>query len=245
MKRKNDSFPSIKKDESPIIPQRSKLRNPLTIYQRQDLTDKQKAFLEIALDKKTKLMFVCGPAGTSKTWLSIYSALILMSEKRVSDLIYVRSIVESADNKMGYLPGEASSKIEPYMQPLFDKLGELLPRNDIDLLKKEERISGMPVGFMRGASWNAKVIIFDEMQNASVREIHTFLTRIGEFCRCFALFDPEQSDINGKSGALKICNIFDDEESRENGIRVFRFDDNDNVRSGLSRFINKKLKKSL
>lgn len=229
-------------DHSPLIPQRSKLRHPLNIYQR-EFTEKQKQFLEIARDKETKLMFVSGPAGTSKTYLSVYVSLTLIAERKVSDLIYVRSIVESSDSKMGYLPGETNEKLAPYLQPLVDKLAELLSKTDIDVLKKEERISGLPIGFLRGLNWNAKAIISDESQNLTHKELITLLTRIGEFSKVFIIGDPEQSDINGKSGFTKMVNIFDDEESRENGIHVFRFTDEDNVRSALSRFINKKIKK--
>ena len=242
MKRKYIA-PGSAGDHSPLIPQRSKLRQPLNIYQR-EFTEKQKQFLEIAKDKTTKLMFVSGPAGTSKTYLSVYVALTLISERKVSDLVYVRSIVESADAKMGYLPGETNEKLAPYLQPLVDKLAELLPKMDIDVLKKEERISGLPIGFLRGLNWNAKAVIADESQNLTHKELVTLLTRIGEFSKVFIIGDPEQSDINGKSGFVKMVNLFDDEESRENGIYVFRFTDDDNVRSALSRFINKKLKKA-
>jgi phosphate starvation-inducible PhoH-like protein len=145
---------------------------------------------------------------------------------------------------MGYLPGETNEKLAPYLQPLVDKLAELLPKGDIDILRKEERISGLPVGFLRGLNWNAKAIIADECQNMTYKELVTLITRIGEFSKVFIIGDPEQSDINGKSGFIKMTEVFDDEESRENGIHVFRFTDDDNVRSALSRFINKKLKKA-
>ncbi len=231
-----------KEDRSPLIPQRSKLRTNLDVYQR-DLTPKQKQFIDLALDKQSKLIFVSGPAGTAKTYLSVQAALKMISAKRVSDLIYVRSIVESADAKMGFLPGEVGDKMAPYLRPLMDKLEELLPKNQVDLLKKEERISGIPVGHLRGTNWNAKVIIGDEAQNMSFKELLTLITRTGEFAKVFILGDSEQSDINGKSGFLKMVSIFDDEESRENGIYVFRFDDDDIVRSALVRFISKKVKK--
>jgi phosphate starvation-inducible PhoH-like protein len=241
MMKRQSIEPGSAEDTSPLIPQRSKLRHPLTIYQRK-LTEKQEQFLEIATDKTTRLMFVVGPAGTSKTYLSVYVALKLISERRVSDLVYVRSIVESADHKLGYLPGETNEKLAPYLQPLMDKLMEFLPKTEIDLLKKEERICGLPVGFLRGLNWNAKAIIADEAQNMTHKELITLLTRIGEFSKVFVIGDPEQSDINGKTGFIKMSNLFDDEESRANGIHVFRFTDDDNVRSALSRFINKRIK---
>jgi len=231
-------------DRSPIIPQRNKLHSTLDIYQR-ELRPKQQDFINLILDKQSKLIFVSGPAGTGKTFLAVQAALMLINTKRVSDLIYVRSVVESADVKMGFLPGEVNEKMAPYLQPLMDKLEELLPKNQIDLLKKEDRITGVPIGHLRGRNWNAKVIIGDEIQNTTFKEIFTLITRVGEFAKIIILGDPEQSDINGKSGFLKMISIFDDEESRQNGIYVFRFNEEDIVRSSLVRFIVKKTKKTL
>jgi phosphate starvation-inducible PhoH-like protein len=232
------------KDISPIIPQRNKIKNLLSIYQR-NLNEKQKNFLEIAMDKNTKIVFVYGPAGTSKTYMAIYAALTLVNQRKVSDLIYIRSAVESSEAKLGFLPGEADEKMAPYLAPLTDKLVELLPKNDIDILKKENRISSIPVGFLRGLNWNARVIISDEAQNMTFKELFTLITRVGEFSKMFILGDPEQSDLNGKTGFLKMISYFDDEESRANGIQVFRFTDNDIVRSGLVQFIVKKVKKTI
>jgi phosphate starvation-inducible protein PhoH and related proteins len=226
----------VNQDHSPLIPQRSKLKNPLHIYQR-PLNSKQQKFLDLAADKSVKVIFVSGPAGSSKTFLSVLHSLRMISEKRVSDLIYIRSAVESSDSKLGFLPGETDQKLAPYIQPLLDKLVELLPKNDIDILLKEERVVGIPVGFLRGLNWNAKVIIADEAQNLTFKELFTLITRIGEFSKVFILGDSSQSDINGKSGFLKMIDHFDDEESRQNGIHVFRFGTEDIVRSGLVRFI--------
>ena len=231
-----------KQDTSPIIPQRSKLRSPLDIYQR-PLTQKQQAFLDLALNKQSKLIFVSGPAGTAKTYLAVQAALMMMSDKRLSDLIYVRSVVESAETKMGFLPGEVGDKLAPFLAPMMEKVEELLPKNQIDLLKKEERLTGFPVGHLRGRNWNAKVIIGDEAQNMTEKELVTLITRTGEFAKVFIVGDPEQSDINGKSGFIKMLSRFNDEECRENGIHVFEFTDDDIVRSALVRFISKRLKK--
>jgi len=242
MKNKRNDTNEIK-DTSPIIPQRNKIKNILSVHQR-NLNEKQKQFLELALSKETKIIFVSGPAGTSKTYMAVYAALTLLNQRRVSDLIYIRSPVESSEAKLGFLPGEAEDKMAPYLAPLIDKLAELLPRGDIDSLRKEERIISIPVGFLRGLNWNAKVIITDEAQNMTFKEIFTLITRMGEFSKMFILGDPEQSDINGKSGFIKMSSYFDDEESKANGIHVFRFTDNDIVRSGLVRFIIKKIKKT-
>ena len=189
------------------------------------------------------MVFVSGPAGTSKTYITIYAALKLLNSKKISDLLYIRSAVESSDNKLGFLPGEAHEKMAPYIQPLLEKLYELLPKNQIDQLEKEERINSIPLGFLRGLNWNAKCIIADEAQNMTAKELITLITRTGEFSKVFIMGDPEQSDINGKSGFIKTLNIFDDEESRQNGIFVFKFDEEDIVRSVLVKYIIKKIKK--
>ena len=231
------------KDESPIIPQRNKLKGNLTIFKRDDLTVNQKKFLELAKDKNTKIIFVNGPAGTSKTFLSVMSALQLLNEKKVSDLIYLRSVVESSDKSMGYLPGTSDEKLCPYIQPLMDKLEELLPRHDIELLVKEQRVQGHPINFLRGLSWNAKTIILDEAQNCTYKELFTFITRIGEFSKVFILGDPKQSDINGKSGFIKIMDMFNEEIDKLNGIQTFTFTKEDVVRSGLVRYIIDKVEK--
>jgi phosphate starvation-inducible PhoH-like protein len=243
MKTKRTELNKVK-DTSPIIPQRNKIKNQVTIHQR-NLNEKQKQFLELALDKNTKLIFISGPAGTSKTYMAVYAALTLLNQRRVSDLIYLRSAVESADSKIGFLPGQVDEKMAPYLQPLMDKLAELLPKGDVDSLMKEERVSSIPISFLRGLNWNTKVIITDEAQNMTYKELLTLMTRAGEFSKLFVLGDPDQPDINGKSGFLKMISHFDDEESRQNGVQVFRFTDEDIVRSGLVQFIIKKLKKTV
>lgn len=244
MKTKRTETNKEVKDTSPIIPQRNKIKNQVTIHQR-NLNDKQKQFLELALDKNSKLIFISGPAGTSKTYMAVYAALTLLNQRRVSDLIYLRSAVESADSKIGFLPGQVDEKMAPYLQPLMDKLTELLPKGDVDGLMKEERVSSIPISFLRGLNWNTKVIITDEAQNMTYKELLTLMTRAGEFSKLFILGDPDQPDINGKSGFLKMISNFDDEESRLNGVHVFRFTDEDIVRSGLVQFIIKKLKKTV
>jgi len=221
---RNEENNNPKEDNSPIIPQRSKFRGTLSIYNR-ELTEHQNQFLELAKDKNTKIMFVSGPAGSSKTYLSVLHALKMIDEKRVSDLVYIRSAVESSDSKLGYLPGEADEKMAPYLQPLLDKLIEFLPKNEVDVLQKDGRISSVPVGFLRGLNWNAKVIIADEAQNMTWKELFTLITRVGEFSKVFILGDPEQSDINGKSGFIKMVNMFDDEESRQkrnSSLQIYR-----------------------
>lgn len=233
--------PATTKDKSPVVHQAQKLERPVVIKQRPDLTLKQKEFLKLALDNNTKIMFLSGPSGSSKSFLATLAVLELMNLKKVSDLIYIRSIVESSDNKMGFLPGDATEKLTPYLEPLMEKLEELLFAADINALLKDNRIVGKPTGYLRGLSWNAKGIIMDEAQNSTYRELTTLLTRVGHFSKLFVCGDPMQSDINGKSGFEKMCNVFNDAESKEKGIHVFYLTEEDIVRSEIVKYIVKKL----
>lgn len=240
-KKQEEQINNQPKDRSPVVHQRSKVEHFLTIFQR-ELTEKQKKFIELALDKKVKLLLVSGPAGSTKTYLSVLASLMLMNEKKVSDILYVRSIVESADVKMGTLPGEADDKLSPYKRPLIDKLDELLPKEDIAYLIKDNRLEGLPIGYLRGLNWNAKAIVADEMQNCTKKELVTLMTRTGEFSKVFVCGDPQQSDINGRSGFQSIFNLFNDDESKEHGIYTFEFTDADILRSELVKFIVQKIK---
>ena len=185
------------------------------------------------------MIFVSGPSGSAKTFLSIMAALQLLSDKKVSDIIYARSIVECSDKSLGALPGTIDDKVHVYLQPLIDKMEELLPRHEIEMLNKDKRITGMPISYLRGLNFNAKAIIGDEFQNCTYKEILTFITRTGEFSKVLVLGDIGQSDINGKSGFEKMMNLFDGENHRKNGIYVFKFTIEDCVRSGLVKHILK------
>jgi phosphate starvation-inducible PhoH-like protein len=229
-----------KLDNSPHIPQREKIKEQLSLKPLV-WTDKQKQFLDLGNSKDSKIIFVSGPAGSAKTLLSTYIALDLINQRRVSDIIYIRSAVESADSKLGYLPGEVDDKMAYYGIPFMDKLEELLFKSDIQGLIKEERINVQPVNFVRGQSWNARCIIVDEAQNMTQKELITILTRMGQFSKCFVLADPMQSDINGKSGAfVNLLKLFDDDESKQQGIFTFKFGQEDIMRSELCKFLVKR-----
>ncbi len=227
----------IVKDKSPFVPQDNKINWDLSIRERKDFTDKQKKLIDLILDKKTKVVFIQGCAGTSKSFVSIYAGLHLMQKKQVSGIMYVRSIIESASKSLGSLPGDSGLKMEPFLMPLHDKLDELLPKSDIDKLTKENRVEGTPVNYLRGASINAKVIIADESQNFTRQELVTIITRLGQHSKLLIIGDPNQSDLVGKSGFVKMFDLFNEESCRENGIHCFTFTKEDVVRSGILKFI--------
>ena len=209
-----------------------------------DWTDRQKEFINIALAKESKILFAKGPAGCSKTLLSVYCALHLLNEGKVSEIVYIRSAVESSDSRMGFLPGDADQKLHFYNLPFLHKMEELVCPNVIKKLQKDERVSTYPVNFCRGMSWNSKCLIFDECQNSTLKEIVTVLTRLGMGSKCFVLADPAQTDLkNGARGGYeKIQSVFGDEESEEFVINTFEFDETDVVRSELVKFLVTKFK---
>jgi phosphate starvation-inducible PhoH-like protein len=221
--------------------------NPMkTILRVRDFpwTPKQKEFFKLALDDSTRIMFVNGPAGTSKTLLSVYCGLKLLNMKLISDMMYVRSAVESSEAKLGFLPGSAEDKLKFYNLPFIDKLEELLTEKRVEKLEREGRISMFPVNFARGMNWDAKCIIFDEVQNSSAKEITTVLTRMGKHSRCFILADPMQSDLHSKDCAFEnMAKLFSDQESYDMGIRTFEFTEEDIMRSELVKYLIKKLRK--
>jgi len=207
-------------------------------------TDKQKEFFRIALDYNTKIVFVNGPAGTAKTLLSVYCGLQLLNMKSISDIMYLRSAVESSESKLGFLPGSADDKLKFYNLPFLDKLDELLITTKPEKLIEENRVSMFPVNFARGMSWRGKCIILDEAQNSTLKEITTVLTRMGQGSRCFVLADPMQTDLRAdyqQGGFGKLEKVFSDEESINMGIYNFNFTEEDIMRSELVKFIVQKL----
>lgn len=208
-------------------------------------TDKQKTFFKYALNHDTKVMFVNGPAGTSKSLLAVYCGLQLLNMKAISDIMYLRSAVESSDSKLGYLPGSAEDKLRFYNMPFLDKLDELLPTTRAEKLEQEGRISMFPVNFARGMNWTNKCVILDEAQNSSIKEITTVLTRLGRGSRCFVLADPMQTDLRHRDaigGFEKLYKAFADQQSQAMGIHTFEFDEDDIMRSELCKYIVKKVR---
>ena len=204
-------------------------------------TTRQRKFLSTILDPEVKMFFVSGPAGSSKTYMSLYGCLRLMAEDTEKELLYVRSIAESADKGLGSLPGDMAEKFNPFLMPLYDKLEEIVFEGDTAFLKQKGRISAVPINFLRGANWNNKLIVADEAQNFTFKELTTLITRLGEDSKLIICGDFMQSDINGKTGFGEMFDLFSDEKSEQNRIHSFKFTRTDIVRSKILKFIISKL----
>ena len=229
------------KDTSPYVWQRDKLSIALNIKQRYPFNEKQKQFVETALNKDSRLILCDGLWGSSKTYLAVYCALELLNQKKVGSIMYLRAPVESGKG-IGFIPGTAEEKINPYAEPLYEKLHEFLSEPEIKTLEKEKRLEIVPPGFIRGRSWTCKAIIVDEAANFSRGMLELILSRVGPFCKIFVIGSHHQSDIGNANGFMEVFNAFNDQDSKDHGAHTFEFnDESDIVRSGFVKFAMRKL----
>jgi len=239
---KSESKAAPALDTSPYVFQREKISHDLNIREL-PWTEKQKALIELFLDKRCKVLFLKGVAGTSKTILSMYLGLRLLQMRKVSDIVLIRSAVESADSKLGYLPGDITDKFGVYLAPFNHKFEELLPKQQIDKLEKDNRFVICPINYARGLHFAAKFIACDESQNLTIAELNTLMTRMGEFAKVIVCGDPDQSDLpHGKSGFTKVYDAFNTDEAIEQGIICAELTEDDIVRSALCKYITHKFK---
>lgn len=234
------------KDQSVFVPQDDKINFQLNIRERTDLTEKQIEIIKTMVAKDTKCVFIDGLWGTSKSFCSILSGLKLLNTRKSSGIIYIRNPVEaSSTGKTGFLPGGLEEKMAPYNAVLFEKMSEFISKDQLDLLVSSGKVECIPLGFVRGRSWNCKTIIVDEASSMTYDDLFLLLSRCGEFTKIFFIGDScNQNDIGNKSGFKKMIDQFNDQESRENGIFSFELKSiEDIVRSGFVRFVMKKLGK--
>lgn len=232
-----------KKDNSERVHQRDKIKDSFDI-RKLKWTPKQEQIIQTALDKDTNIIILDGLPGTAKTLLSVYCSLELMKAQKISDIVYIRSLVQSTDGQTGFLTGDLDEKTYFYNVPLFDKLQELLNKQTIDSLNKQERIKTYPVSLLRGYTFNVNSIILDEGQNMVFDSLVTTATRVGKFSKLFICGDSlMQNDLGKRSGFNEFCKIFCDKESEENGIFYFKLGTEDIMRSGITQFVVEKIAK--
>jgi len=194
-----------------------------------------KQFYNCLKDTNTKMAFVDGPAGSMKTYIAVYAGLELIRDESFSRLVYIRSIAESAEKSLGSLPGEIDDKFSPYAIPLDEKVSEIAGPGVCSNLKKQGLIEAIPVNFVRGLTFNKSLVIVDEAQNLSRKELTTILTRFGRDSRYVVIGDCNQADVN-KSGYKEIFNSFNTDKCAENNIYSFKFGNTEIARSKILRF---------
>ena len=182
------------------------------------------------------MIFAVGPAGTGKTYLSIALAVKALKEKTAKKIILSRPAVEAGE-KLGFLPGDMKDKIDPYLQPLYDALEDMLPQIKLQDMMEKHVIQIAPLAFMRGRTLSDAVVILDEAQNTAPAQIRMFLTRMGWNTKMIITGDMTQIDLphSQKSGLIEALHILNNIE----GIGVVNLDQRDIVRHKLvTRIVN-------
>ena len=185
---------------------------------------------------KSDMIFAVGPAGTGKTYLSIALAVKALKEKNAKKIILSRPAVEAGE-KLGFLPGDMKDKIDPYLQPLYDALEDMIPAAKLQDMMDKHVIQIAPLAFMRGRTLSDAVVILDEAQNTTPAQIRMFLTRMGWNTKMIITGDMTQIDLphEQKSGLKEALSLLGDIE----GISVIEFNKKDIVRHKLvTRIVN-------
>ena len=183
------------------------------------------------------MVFAVGPAGTGKTYLSIALAVKALKEKSAKKVILSRPAVEAGE-KLGFLPGDMKDKIDPYLQPLYDALEDMIPQAKLQDMMDKHVIQIAPLAFMRGRTLSDAVVILDEAQNTTTAQIKMFLTRMGWNTKMIITGDLTQVDLprGQKSGLAQAMEILEGTE----GLAVVRLTEKDIVRHKLvTRIVNK------
>ncbi len=150
--------------------------------------------------KKTDMLFAVGPAGTGKTYTAVALAVKALKEKEVRKIILTRPAVEAGEN-LGFLPGDLKEKLDPYMQPLYDALRDMIPYEKLESYFEKGVIQIAPLAFMRGRTLNDSYVILDEAQNATHIQMKMFLTRMGLNSKFVITGDPGQVDLPKKQAS--------------------------------------------
>ncbi|MFV0268794.1 MAG: PhoH family protein [Draconibacterium sp.] len=183
---------------------------------------------------KNDLIFAIGPAGTGKTYTAIALAVRALKNKEIRKIILSRPAVEAGEN-LGFLPGDLKDKIDPYLQPLYDALQDMIPLKKLEEFMKDGTIQIAPLAFMRGRTLSNAYVILDEAQNTTINQLKMFLTRMGLNAKFIITGDITQIDLPRKShsGLIQALKILKNIE----GISTIHFDKKDIVRHRLVRDI--------
>src|SRR5574344_1389059 len=179
---------------------------------------------------KNDLLFAIGPAGTGKTYTAIALAVRALKNKEVKKLILTRPAVEAGE-RLGFLPGDLKDKLDPYLQPLYDALLDMIPPQKLKILMEEGTIQIAPLAYMRGRTLEGAFVILDEAQNTSLGQLKMFLTRMGNNAKFIVTGDMTQIDLPRKedSGLAKGIKLL----QKIKGIAIIDFTKDDIVRHPL------------
>lgn len=196
----------------------------------------------VKLYDKNDLLFAVGPAGSGKTYTAIALAVRALKEKQVRRIILTRPAVEAGE-KLGFLPGDMKEKLDPYLQPLYDALNDMIPPVKLQKFLEEGTVQIAPLAFMRGRTLDNAFVILDEAQNTTLSQIKMFLTRMGRSAKFIVTGDVTQIDLPRKSdsGLVRTMEIL----RGVGGIGIVEFDKRDIVRHPLVKHIVEAFDKSV
>lgn len=188
----------------------------------------------VKLSEKCDLMFAVGPAGSGKTYTAIALAVRALKEKQIRRIILTRPAVEAGE-KLGFLPGDMKEKLDPYLQPLYDALNDMIPAAKLQKFLEEGTVQIAPLAYMRGRTLDTAFVILDEAQNTTLSQIKMFLTRMGRNAKFIVTGDVTQIDLprRSDSGLTKAMDTLRNIE----GIGIVEFDKRDIVRHRLVKYI--------
>ena len=188
----------------------------------------------VEMMRNNDMVFAVGPAGTGKTYVGVALAVKALKEKQVRRIILTRPAVEAGEN-LGFLPGDLKEKLDPYMQPLYDALRDMIPHEKLNAFIEAGIIEIAPLAFMRGRTLDNAFVILDEAQNTTHAQMKMFLTRMGRNAKFMITGDPGQIDLPRKvSSGLKEAMLI---LQNVQGIAFLHLDDKDVVRHPLVRSI--------
>jgi len=191
-------------------------------------TANQRKLVDLSHDND--MVFAIGPAGTGKTYTAVALAVRALKNKEVKRIILTRPAVEAGEN-LGFLPGDMKDKLDPYMQPLYDALNDMIPAEKLKAFIEERVIQIAPLAFMRGRTLDNAFVILDEAQNTTVQQMKMFLTRMGRSAKFVVTGDMTQVDLPNrqKSGLRHSLDLL----TKVKGIGIVYLDEKDVIRHKL------------
>ena len=189
--------------------------------------------------QKNDLLFAVGPAGTGKTYTAVAIAVKALKNKEVKKIVLTRPAVEAGEN-LGFLPGDLKEKLDPYLQPLYDALRDMLPSEKLSEYIETNVIQIAPLAFMRGRTLDNSFVLLDEAQNSTKPQMKMFLTRMGKSAKFIITGDETQIDLPRKqpSGLVEALNLL----KNIDGVGIVKLDENDVIRHQLVKKIIKAYK---
>jgi phosphate starvation-inducible PhoH-like protein len=220
-------------EENGVESQTLKHNNDVLVYGNAGLIVKARTANQRKLVKECEendMVFAIGPAGTGKSYTAVAIAVKALKNREIRRIILTRPAVEAGEH-LGFLPGDLKEKLDPYLQPLYDALRDMIPAEKLREMMEDGTIQIAPLAFMRGRTLDRAYVILDEAQNATRSQFKMFLTRMGKSAKFIINGDASQIDLpkNQQSGLSHAVNVLDGVK----GIGVVRFDEKDVIRHDL------------